>query len=332
MKKTIFFLAILMVAGILFTMQSCVKDDTTPPKDFVAAMPASPSPGNEAVFAYTGPTQKVNLTWSGTATNAILWDVYFGKSAHPPKVASNVSTNSYQASVTSGGTYYWQVITMDANNVESVSPVWSFVANSNPAAASTPVPANNATNVSCTAAMSWTATDPEDDELTYDIIMDKNTSPSAVYKSGLTDASFTITTALSANTAYYWKIIAHDPYGGTSVSPVWKFTTGALPVNTYVGNYDCDEPAEAYNYDVAFSFVDPTHIQIDNYWNSGWVVKFNMDLTNLTFSFPYTTFQTGWTGTEAGYLDPATGTMVGTYTIWHNGAVAEQGVHTYTKK
>lgn len=322
----------LMVVSILFTMQSCVKDETTPPKQFEAAVPATPVPGNHAVLAYTGPTQKVNLAWEATASNPIKWDVYFGKEESPARVASNVATNSYQASVTSGGTYYWQVITMDANNVESASPVWEFVANSNPGAASTPVPALNATNTSCTPAMSWVATDPEEDELTYDIIMDKTATPTTVYQAGLHDPSFTVATALSANTAYYWKIITYDPHGGQSVSPIWKFTTGALPINTYVGNYNCDEPAEAYSYDVSFTFVSPTQIKTTNYWNSGWTATFTCDLTNLTYSFPFTTFQTGWTGTEAGILDPATGKMVGTYTIWQNGKVVEQGVHTYTKK
>jgi hypothetical protein len=30
---------------------------------------------------------------------------------------------------------------------------------------------------------------------------------------------------LEKNTTYYWKVVAQDNKGGTSESPVWRFTT-----------------------------------------------------------------------------------------------------------
>lgn len=320
------------VSGLI-TLQSCKKEAAVKPTVYVAAMPDSPSPAVDAVVAFTGTGQTINLTWAGTATNAIKWNVYFGTTASPDLVASNVTTNSYTATVTEGGTYYWAVSTIDANKVESDSPVWSFEVNSNPNVPATPAPANNAANVSATlASLTWTATDPENDDLTYDVYLGTTSAPAPV-ATGLTSASYTLPSLLSPTTVYYWKIVAHDPYGGQSTSPVWQFTTGALPVNSFVGNYTADEPAEAYNYPVSFTMVSSTSVKTTNYWNSGWSATFTLDFTKKIYTMPFTQFTTSgqiWTGIESGSIDPATGKMQGTYTIWEDGVISEQGVHTYT--
>jgi hypothetical protein len=331
MKRKIIFFVMLLALTSIVTMQSCKKEDPILPKAYEAAMPQTPAPASSAVVAFTGTGQKINLSWVGTATNAIKWDVYFGTASHPPLAASNVSTNAYTATITAGGKYYWQVETTDVNNVNTISPVWSFQVNSNPGVPALTVPANNAINVSSTAAMTWTCTDPESDALTYDVYLGTTATPAAV-ASGLTAASYT--PALAYTTTYYWKVVAKDPYGGSATSAVGSFTTGAAPADPivkFVGNYNCDEPAEAYNYGVSFTKVSSTVIKTTNYWNSGWTGNFTLDLTNLTYSMPFTTFQTGWTGIESGYINMTTGKMVGSYTIWQNGVISEQGVHTYTK-
>ncbi len=327
-RKLIFFVALLTLLG-LFTMQSCKKESPVKTTVFVAAMPSTPTPSADAVVPFTGTGQTINLTWDAKATDAISWDVYFGTKSSPALAASGVTSNAYTATVTKGGTYYWQVVTTDANNVESDSPVWSFEVNSNPNVPGTPVPALNATNVSCNPTIRWSATDPEGDDLTYDLYLGTAATPPP-YSAGLTDTSLAITATLLPNTAYNWKVVAHDPYGGVSTSPVWKFTTGALPVAKFVGNYNADEPAETYSYGVSFTSPTSTTIKTTNYWNSGWIATFTLDFSKLTYTMSSYTFSTGWTGVESGIIFPATGKMVGSYTLWLNGVVQEQGVHTYT--
>lgn len=210
----------LALTGLL-TIQSCTKEETPAPVEYVAAMPDAPVPGVGDVVKFTGANQAINLTWTAAATNAISWDVYFGDSETPGKVASGVKTNAYTARVSAGGTYFWYVYTIDANNVESFSPVWEFQVNSNP---TVPVltPANNATKVSKTVALTWTTSDAEHDDLTYDVYLGTTTTPGPV-ATGLTAATYSPT--LAYNTTYYWKVVVKDPYGGSATSNVYTFKT-----------------------------------------------------------------------------------------------------------
>lgn len=105
-----------------------------------------------------------------------------------------------------------------------------------------------------------------------------------------------------------------------------------IPIDAFVGKYLCDEPAESYNYGVSFAKVNATSIVTANYWNSGWKGTFTIDFATNTYSMPSTTWDSGYSGVESGTVDPATGKMVGNYTIFQNGAPIETGVHTYTVK
>jgi len=332
MKRKIIFFVTLLTIFSLIIVQSCKKESPVKPTDFVAAMPDVPDPVNSGVVPFTGTGQVINLTWAGTATNAITWSVYFGKKSSPGFVAT-VTSNTYAATITTGGTYYWQVRTIDANKVESDSPVWSFDVNSNPAAPSDPVPALNATGVSRTARVSWVDSDPEGDDLTYDVYLGKVNPPTSIVATGITDTSFAVTAPLSVSTDFYWKIVAHDPFGGISESPVWKFTTTADVITAFEGDYNADEPAEDYSYGVTFVEVTPASISTDNYWNSGWDATFNIDLTGKTYSMPLTVFpgSGNYSAIESGIINLSTGQMTGIYTIWSGTKIVEQGVHTYTK-
>jgi hypothetical protein len=317
----------------LLAIQSCVKDESPTPVVYKAAVPANPVPANEAVVAYTGTGQTVSLTWDGTATNAIKWDVYFGTSSSPAKVATGVTTNSYTATVNKGGTYYWQVITVDANNVKSTSDVWQFEVNSNPNVPALTSPANGAPAVSITSALKWTCTDPEDDDLTYDLYLGTTSTPVLV-ASDIADVTYSPT--LTTSTTYYWKIVAKDPYGGSSESVVYSFTTGALPISMFVGTYDVAENSVqngAYAYVCAFTKVDNTTILADNWWDSGFTAKFTLDFTKNTIVMTPYTYVSGsntYICTGSGKITQATGAINLVYSVTKNGVLLENGTEVFT--
>jgi PKD repeat protein len=84
------------------------------------ATPSSPSPSNGA----TGISSTVTLTWS--AIGATAYDVNFGTTNPPPRVASGSTVASYRPPTLAGSTtYYWQVTARNSAGTRA-GAVWSF--------------------------------------------------------------------------------------------------------------------------------------------------------------------------------------------------------------
>jgi hypothetical protein len=324
MKRQNIIIVVLLVLASALAMQGCKKDESPTPVIYKSAVPVNPTPAVDAIVPLAGTTY--TLTWEGEATT---WDVYVGSGDPPPLAQAGVNGKSYTFTTAVGGQFYWRVETKDEHNVVSTSPTWGFFINSAPDIPTLLDPMNDSIGFPVSSPLNWEGSDPEGDPLTFDVYFGTAPSPEIV-ASDLADATYS--PALEASTKYYWKIVAKDNHGASKSSAVYTFTTGLEPIMTYTGDYTADEPAENYTYDVSFTKASSTSIQTDNYWNSGWTGVFDVDLDNLTYSMPYTEWTSGYAGVESGIVDPSTGTITGTYTIWHNGAIAEQGVHTYTKK
>lgn len=127
----------------------------------------------------------------------------------------------------------------------------SITVNSDADAPTLSSPANSATNISVTPALVFSATDPDSDYLRYKIQLDtvntfdsgglqtfdqtasqtgwsgQNAQSSTAYTSG-TSATYTVQTALSYGTTYYWRAAAIDPGGMdtfSAYSSTRSFTT-----------------------------------------------------------------------------------------------------------
>jgi len=88
---------------------------------------------------------------------------------------------------------------------------------------SNPNPQSGATNVSTNTTLSWTCTDPNGDQLTYDVYFGTNANPPLV-STNLNVSSFEPGTLLE-ETIYYWYIEATDTDENTTNGPLWSFTT-----------------------------------------------------------------------------------------------------------
>lgn len=75
------------------------------------------------------------------------------------------------------------------------------------------IPLNHATCKSFRPSLSWNATDPEKDRLTYTVWLGTTEENLTIQKSDLEDPYYTIEEALAPSTKYYWQIEVHD---GTS--------------------------------------------------------------------------------------------------------------------
>ena len=85
--------------------------------------PFAPSPS----VGTTLTTAAASLSWQSTDADndALTFDVYFGTSTTPPRVASAQSTKNYPVMLSPNRTYYWQIMASDGKST-TASPVWSF--------------------------------------------------------------------------------------------------------------------------------------------------------------------------------------------------------------
>ena len=99
--------------------------------------------------------------------------------------------------------------------------------NTPPQRPSNPIPNNGQKDVSLTPTLSWTASDPDGDALSFDIYFGTNSNPPL--KETLTTKTYKPDN-LNYNTTYYWKVIAKDDKDAKAEGPVWSFTTIEEPI------------------------------------------------------------------------------------------------------
>ena len=132
--------------------------------------------------------------------------------------------------ITTAGTSIWTYKNIypgiATNNVFNIDYVPSDTESSNqpPYPPRNPYPANGTTASSVKSEVSWTGGDPNsNDIITYDVYFGTNSTPSKV-STAQSDASYN-PGVLSNGITYYWRIVAWDNNGLSTLGPLWHFTT-----------------------------------------------------------------------------------------------------------
>lgn len=187
--------------------------------------PHNPIPANNA----TEVPLTTFLTWSCIDPDGdpVTFDVYFGTDGNPSLVEIGVDTALYDPeNLISEELYYWKIEAKDNQGNSTTGSVWRFTTESGnqpPSTPSDPEPANGAQGVPTRPTLYWTCTDPDGDELTYDVYFGSYPNPPLVTSNRNTN-TYSVN-AYDRNTIYYWKIVAKDGHGNETVGEVWRFTT-----------------------------------------------------------------------------------------------------------
>ncbi len=107
--------------------QGSIWDFTTlqEPNNPPGPEPSNPVPGDGA----TNVDVTVGLSWTGGDPDGdtVTYDVYFGTTSSPPKVASNQSLTTYDpGTLEYTTTYYWKIISWDSHGVSTEGSIWQF--------------------------------------------------------------------------------------------------------------------------------------------------------------------------------------------------------------
>ncbi len=88
-------------------------------------------------------------------------------------------------------------------------------------------PADGATGVSREPILRWTSSDPDGDQIYYDVYFGTELGP-PIIAGNLSDPLFAPLTELGYGVTYYWRVVAEDKRGEETSSPIWRFTTVGL--------------------------------------------------------------------------------------------------------
>ncbi len=128
-----------------------------------------------------------------------------------------------------GKVYYWYVVARDSRGGTSSGPVWQFSTKriSHPPEITSFSPSDGSQNVQPNVSLSWSARDPDGDEMKYDLYFGEDPNPPLVLRDS-TSNTYTPQN-LEAGKVYYWKLVVKDSTGEKTESPVWKFKVSAPP-------------------------------------------------------------------------------------------------------
>jgi len=202
---------------------------TAAPSNQPPDAPSNPSPVHQAIDQ----SASVILSWNCSdpdANDRLTYDVYLG-TANPPTtvVSAGQDSLSYDPpqALTASTTFYWKIIAKDNHGLTTSGGVWQFsTGNQPPNLPSNPFPAHQAIDQPARVTLSWICTDDDGDRLIYDVYLGTVTNPPLVQEN-ISSHSYE-TGNLNTSTIYYWKIVAKDEQGHSTIGTVWSFTTTAV--------------------------------------------------------------------------------------------------------
>jgi Laminin G domain. len=155
-------------------------------------------------------------------------------SGQTPDTIATADTSAQFPTSLANGPYTWFVVAYDRGNNSKGSDTGNFVVNILPP--TVPVlasPSNRSSNLPTLFRLKWFSSTGADSYKIQVSVDSTFNSTFAENKAGLTDTTDSISTALSQNTLYYWRVNATNSAATCAWSDIWNFMT-IVPVPTKV--------------------------------------------------------------------------------------------------
>ena len=165
------------------------------------------------------------------ATGSAVADAYITTAPPSQSVGCSDGAGNYQIEITQVGLYVVSVskvgfaaghvsvlTTVGKSTVADVGLTAGNSDNNDPTVPANPQPANQASAQPTSIALGWSCTDPDGDELTYDVYFGLSNPPSELKGSNLSVPSLSLS-GLDTGATYYWSVLARDTHGGMTSGP-----------------------------------------------------------------------------------------------------------------
>ncbi|KLO24244.1 hypothetical protein X275_00740 [Marinitoga sp. 1197] len=216
MKKIIMILIL-----ITLILSGCVTNNNAPSK----ALEVYPINYSEGI------PLKITLKWQGYDEedgSNLNYDVHVGKCKdNMSLIEDQITKNECQVlGLEPTTTYYWKIDSIDSKGAKREGEIWEFTTRENtpPTTPEIIEPENGGTNVSLNPTLKWKSIDIDGHKITYDIYIGADKNSLKLIEKDYEESTYKIE-GLTPITAYYWKIIAKDGYGGIIEGDVWEFKT-----------------------------------------------------------------------------------------------------------
>ncbi|MFI1745120.1 hypothetical protein [Thalassobellus sediminis] len=226
------YISLLIFCMILFF--SCGSDEedatTTPDENIAPEIPLLVYPTNNLVCI----ENILKFQWNPAIDpegGIVNYEIQIARDNTFTEIVSTLKTSNITSDISlfKGVMYYWRVKAIDNKNASSeYSEVYNFytedeaVANYLPFAPTLIFPENNSELTEDSVTLNWSAEDADDDVLIYDIYFGTDKAALQIIAKDLSEVKYDA--VINTKNSYYWKVVAKDNKGGSTIGQVWSFT------------------------------------------------------------------------------------------------------------